>query len=307
MEENTHRFNGIWPVLITPYNDDLSIDFDGYRQLLEWYKTFNIGGFYANCQSSEMYELTEDEKLKLIRETLRISGGDLPVAATGNFGNNINEHKEFIKRIADTGVDIVMLTVPVFCNNDEELEKYYLELANSTNAKLGIYECPAPRTYHLGLNLIKTLADSGRFYAYKETSCNLEKIKEIIKITKQTNFDYLQANVPYLLESIRCGAPGSMNIASNWLPDLEIRIVDMAMENDSRVDELNTILCAMEMVQRSIHPMGVKYLISKRGIPIKPLTRYPRTLSLEEKYSLDQASKFWFDSNGALKILTKYQ
>lgn len=59
----------------------------------------------------------------------------------------------------------------------------------------------------------------------------------------------------------------------------------------------------MEMAQRSVHPMGVKYLISKRGIPIKPLTRYPRVLSTEERYSLDQASKLWFDNNGNLRIL----
>jgi len=52
--------------------------------------------------------------------------------------------------------------------------------------------------------------------------------------------------------------------------------------------------------------MGVKYLISKRGVPIKPLTRYPRTLSLEEKYSLDQASKYWFDENGSLKALVTF-
>ena len=77
-EEIMPRYKGIWPVLITPYNDDLSIDFNGYRQLLEWYKTFNIGGLYANCQSSEMYELTGDEKLKLITETLKISDRDLP-------------------------------------------------------------------------------------------------------------------------------------------------------------------------------------------------------------------------------------
>ena len=62
----------------------------------------------------------------------------------------------------------------------------------------------------------------------------------------------------------------------------------------------------MEMVQRSIHPMGVKYLISMRGVPIKPLTRYPRTLSPEEKYSLTRASELWFDEKGSLKTLKEY-
>ena len=301
--ENQAFYKGIWPVLVTPYKDDMSIDFDVYKQLLEWYTTFEIGGIYANCQSSEMTELTEDEKLTLIKETVKVVGGSVPIAATGNFGKNTEENIEFVKKTIDTGVDIVMLTVPVFCSNDDELEKYYLEIANKTTAKLGIYECPVPRHYNLGLALIETIAKTGRYYAYKETSCNLEKINNITNITKNTSFCNLQANVPYLLESVKYGAPGSMNIAANWIPDLEIEVLSNASSNTPKADKLNTVLCAMEMAQRSIHPMGVKYLISKRGVPIKPLTRYPRELSLEEKYSLDQASKLWFDDDGSLKVL----
>jgi dihydrodipicolinate synthase/N-acetylneuraminate lyase len=130
-------------------------------------------------------------------------------------------------------------------------------------------------------------------------------MKEIIEITKDTSLSYLQANVPYMMESVRAGAPGSMNIAANWIPDLEIEVLKLSKNNDPKAEEMNSILCAMEMAQRSVHPMGVKYLIGKRGIPIKPLTRYPRSLSLEECYSLDQAAKLWFNRDGSLKVLDK--
>lgn len=306
-EINNHGYKGIWPVLITPYNDDLSIDIDGYRKMLEWYSTFNLGGIYANCQSSEMFELTEDEKLLLIKEAVSTVDGKFPVVATGNFGDNIDDHIEFTKKVADAGAEIVMLTVPTFHNTDEELEKYYLTIAEKTDTKLGLYECPVPRSYHLGFDLVKVLADSGRFFAYKETSCNIEKIKKLIAITTDTPLALLQANIPYMLESVKLGAPGSMNIAANWIPDLEIEVLKRGLQGDSYADDLNGILCAMEMAQRSVHPMGVKYLISKRGIPIKTLSRYPRVFSLEEKYSLDQASKIWFDNNGELKILKDSQ
>lgn len=301
--ENKQLYKGIWPVLITPYNDDLTIDVVGYNKMLEWYLTFGIGGLYANCQSSEMTELSNDERLLLITEAIKTVQGKIPIVATGNFGKNIEEHIEFVKKVAGTGVDVVMLTVPTFLNTDEELEKYYLTIAEKVDAKLGIYECPVPRSYNLGLSLIDTLAKSGRFFAYKETQCNFEKMKSIIKITKDTSFSYLQANTPFMLETIKLGAAGSMNIAANWLPDLEVDIYNRGLKKDTTADKLNSILCGMEMAQRSIHPMGVKYLISKRGVPIKPLTRYPRALSSEEKYSLDQASKYWFDETGALRIL----
>ncbi len=300
---NSKKYKGIWPVLITPYNDDLSIDIDGYRKMLEWYMTFDIGGLYANCQSSEMTELSNEERLLLINEAVKIADGKVPIAATGNFGKNIDEHIEFSKKVQDTGADIVMLTVPTFHNTDEELEKYYLTIAEKTNAELGIYECPVPRSYHLGFDLVKVIAETGRFFAYKETSCNIDNITKFIEITEGTPFALLQANVPYILESLKLGAPGSMNIAANWLPDLEVEVAKRGLQGDATADDLNTVLCAMEMAQRSIHPMGVKYLISKRGVPIKPLTRYPRTFSPEEQYSLDQASKLWFNEDGELRIL----
>lgn len=297
------KIAGIWPVLITPYNDDLSLDLNGYQQMLEWYLSHNVGGIYANCQSSEMFELTDEERLLLISEAVRIANGKKPVVGTGNFGKNIEQHIEFIKKASNAGAEIVMLTIPTFLNTDEDLEKYFLSIVEKTDVKLGIYECPVPRPYHLGLDLVKVLAESGRFFAYKETSCNIEKIKKFIEITRNTSLSYLQANVPYMLEAIKYGAEGSMNIAANWLPDLENEIVQRGLQGDPAADDLNNILCGMEMAQRSVHPMGVKYLISKRGIPIKPLTRYPRSLSLEEMYSLDQASKHWFEENGELRIL----
>lgn len=297
------KYHGIWPVLVTPYKDDLSIDFDAYHEMLEWYLSMPLGGIYANCQSSEMSELSDEERLLLISEAVKVSNGRKPIVGTGNFGDNIDEHIKFIKKAADAGAEIVMLTVPIFHNSDDELEKYYLTIAENTEVKLGLYECPAPRTYNLGTDLVKVLAESGRFYAYKETSCDIEKMKKFIDITRGTNLSFLQANVPFMLEAMRLGAEGSMNIASNWLPDLEIEVIKRGLEGDQSADELNSILCAMEMAQRSVHPMGVKYLIGKRGLPIKPLTRYPRSISMEEMYSLDQASNYWFEEDGALKIL----
>jgi dihydrodipicolinate synthase/N-acetylneuraminate lyase len=153
------------------------------------------------------------------------------------------------------------------------------------------------------LDLIKKLAETGRFFAFKETSCDLDKILAILESTRHTPLAFLQANIPYLLDSIRAGAPGSMNVVANWLPDLTIEVAKRGAENDPTVDELNAVLCAMELAQRSFHPAGVKYLMSKRGIPIQPFTRYSRKLTKEEAHSIDTVSKMWFEEDGSLRVL----
>lgn len=307
MKNNEQKYHGAWPVLVTPYDDNLKIDVPAYREMIEWYMDKNIGGIYANCLSSEMYELDDSEKLLLITEAIKTVNGRIPVVATGNFGENTEEHIDYVKKVGDTGVDTVMLTVPVFCEDDACLEEYFCAVADNTEVNLGFYECPNPRTYHLGVKLVETLAKTGRFNAYKETSCDIDKIKKIIEVTKDTPLAILQANVPYLVEAAKAGAHGSMNIVANWLPELVAEVLDKAISDPQTAELLLSYLIGKEMAQRSVHPMGVKYLMSKRGVRIKPLTRYPRELSKEEAYGLDQAAKVWFNDDGSLAVFNRHQ
>ncbi|RMG24669.1 MAG: dihydrodipicolinate synthase family protein [Bacteroidetes bacterium] len=297
-----HRIKGIWPVLVTPYQKDLRIDVGAYREIIQWYMGFALGGLYANCLSSEMYELDEAERLLLIKEAVKTADGKLPVAVTGNFGQTSEEHLRFCQKAADLGADVVMLTVPEFIHNDEELKAYYLYIAEHTQVPLGLYECPYPRSYHLGIDLIVALAKTGRFFAYKETSCRIEKIRLIARLTKDTPLALLQANVPFMIEALRAGAEGSMNIVANWLPDLTVAVAQSALTNLPLAERLHRELCAMEMAQRSVHPTGVKYLMHKRGLPIQARTRYKKSLTPEEAYSLDALARLWFEADGSLRL-----
>ncbi len=302
MLDNNYKFHGIWPVLNTPYKEDLTIDLDHYRNMIEWYIEKGVDGIYANCQSSEMFLLNDEERMTLVSEAVKVVAGRVPVAATGNFGDTVEEHIKQAKKVESAGPDVIMLTVPPFCANDDDLRAYYMEMAKCIESPLGLYECPVPRSYHLGIELIELLAKSGRFYIYKETSCDLEKIKKILKVTSNTSLSLLQANIPFMLEAIKAGAPGSMNIAANWLPDLVVKVAKGNPDN-VEIQELNKVLCSMEMVQRSINAIGIKYLLSKRGVTIRPLTRHNHTLSSEARYSLDQMASLWFREDGNLKIL----
>ena len=80
---------GAWPVLITPYDGNLQVDYSAYRDLLEWYITKGVGGLYANCLSSEMYLLDDDERVQIVADAVKTAGGRVPVAATGNLGASL--------------------------------------------------------------------------------------------------------------------------------------------------------------------------------------------------------------------------
>lgn len=289
-----HKLAGAWPTMVTPFDENLKIDLGAYRAMIAWYLAHRAGGLYAVCLSSEMFQLTSAERLLLTREAVISAGGRLPVASTGNLGDTLTDHIESCRQVADAGADVVMLVVPEFLHTDADLEGYYLTLAEKVNAPLGLYECPVPRPFHLSVNLVRKLAHSGRFVAYKETSCDLEKIRAHLAATAGTPLALLQANTPYMLEAVRAGSPGSMTIAAIWLPDLVAEVIEKAQAGDPAADCMHARLCALKLAQRSVHPLGSKYLLSKRGVPLAAIGRgSPKTLRPETLLALDYAFREW--------------
>ena len=297
-----NSLSGAWPTMVTPFDKNLQIDIDAYRTIISWYIEHGVGGLYANCLSSEMYHLSNLERLLLVREAVSVANGRVPVAATGNLGNSLVEHIDLCQQVAAEGVDVVMLVVPEFLESEIDLERYYMEIARKVDSPLGLYECPVPRQFHLGVELVARLAKTGRFIAYKETSCDLEKIRAHLDALSDTPLTLLQSNTPYLLAALRSGTPGTMSIATIWLPDMVAAIIRKVCSGDSTADALHARLCAMELAQRAIHPLGTKALLSKRGLPIAPLGRVHPEISEEILCAIDYASGEWFTQHGELKI-----
>jgi 4-hydroxy-tetrahydrodipicolinate synthase len=234
--------------MVTPYDEALRIDRGAYRALVDWYLAHDVGGLYANCLTSEMYLLSDEERLLLVIEAVSIARGRTPIAATGNFGETAAEQIAFCRRVADAGADVVMLVIPEFLNSDAELERYFLEAAQQVDAPLGLYECPVPRPYHLSMKLVERLARTGRFVAFKETSEDLRKIVALQRVTQGTPLALLQANTPYLLDATRAGVPGTMSIAATWLPDLVAAVITRARADDPTAERLQGELCIMAMI-----------------------------------------------------------
>ncbi len=294
---------GAWPTMVTPFKPDLTIDVGVYRQMIEWYLAHRVGGLYANCLSSEMFHLLPEERLLLAREAVKTAGGRCPVAVTGNLGQTFAEQVASCQKMADTGADIVMLVVPETLNTEDELERYYMSIAEQVQAPLGLYECPVPRSFHLSLDLVRRLAQTGRFVAYKETSCDLDKILALLDALRGTPLALMQANTPYMLAALRAGAPGSMTIAAIWLPDLVAEVIEKARAGEPAVEGLHASLCAMKLAQRQVHPVGSKYLLNRRGVPIGMSSRAASPLRPETVVALDYAARAWLDEGGNLRGL----
>ncbi len=302
MKNKPLHLAGAWPVLPTPYAPEMKIDLPAYHAMLEWYLAHGVGGLYANCLSSEMHLLSPSERLLLISEAARAAAGRVPVAATGNLGETLEEDIALCNQAAKAGADVVMLVAPPWLDEEADLEWYYLTLACRVEAPLGLYECPHPRAYHLSPALVGRLAHSGRFHAYKETSGELARIQAHLEATDGTPLALLHANTPLLLESVRLGASGAMSIAANWLPDLVGEVIAAGRSGDPQADRLQARLCMLEMVERAAHPLAVKFFLARRGLPVKMRTRSDAPpLDGEVLRALEICAQAWFHPDGSLR------
>jgi 4-hydroxy-tetrahydrodipicolinate synthase len=298
------KHHGAWPTMVTPYDATIKVDVGAYHAMIDWYVAHGVGGVYANCLSSEMYLLDPQERLLLAAEGVRAARGRVPVAATGNLGETAAEQIAFSRRVAEAGVDVVMLLVPTFLDDEADLERYYMAFVEQVDAPLGLYECPSPRHVLLGVDLVRKLALTGRFVAFKETSRDLAKIEAQLRATAGTPLSVLQANNSYLLPSIRAGGLGTMSTAAIWLPDLVAAVIDRGRAGDPSAEQLHGELCAMQLVQRLVGPSAIKYLMAKRGVSIAARSRRDKEpLDPELLYALDCAAERWFRPDGSLAVL----
>ena len=113
---------GLWPVMLTAFNKNGSISWSGVEALTEWYISRGSTGLFACCGASEMFKLTDSERLDLTRCVVNQADGRVPVVSTGTFGGSIDDQASFVRRMADTGVQAVVIIVSLMARKNEEEE-----------------------------------------------------------------------------------------------------------------------------------------------------------------------------------------
>lgn len=103
----------MWPVLLTPFTPEGAVDYDALSRLIDWYEENGASGLFAVCQSSEVFYLSLAERISIasfIKRRARI-----PVIASGHVSYALDDQLDELRRVADTGVDAVILITNRLC------------------------------------------------------------------------------------------------------------------------------------------------------------------------------------------------
>jgi 4-hydroxy-tetrahydrodipicolinate synthase len=285
------------PVMITPFDHHTKIDLDSLGKLVEFYLAAGVKGLFANCLSSEMFSITDGERIELTRHVVKQVNGRVPVVATGSFGHSLQDKARFTKRIYDTGVDAVILVTSHFAepgDSDDVLLKNFDTLFNLTgNIPLGMYECPAPYKRIVEADTFKTLLSTNKMVYHKDTSIEPVRVKAKLDIIKETGnkLEFYDAHTPNAIYSLQMGAKGMSSISGNFYPELLVWLVNN-VSNPEGQEEVKWLQQEITKVDPLIHiayPMSSKYFLSKRGLSINQICRIiAHELTPQRKQTLDE-------------------
>lgn len=264
---------GFIPVMLTPFTADLQVDYSCLRKLTEFYLEAGAVGLFANCLSSEMYELSDEERLNVIATVVNQVANRVPVVATGTFGGNINDMAEFSKSVYALGVDAVIILNNQFVNETESdevfLARVHAWLDLTPGIPFGIYECPIPYKRLVSIPVLENLLATGRLCYHKDTSLQIDEVAAKIKAGGQQVFGVYDAYIEHAIESLNAGSKGLSCIQGNYFPEL---VVELCQKTE-RSQAIQNFMSAHMRLMHETYPISAKYVLQKMGFPIDLATR----------------------------------
>jgi 4-hydroxy-tetrahydrodipicolinate synthase len=291
---NTSSEKKFVPVMITPFTADMKIDYEMLSRLIDFYLAAGVKGFFANCLSSEMYHLNDEERLALARFVVKRVNGAVPVVASGSFGDTVEARAEFTKKMYHTGVNAVILITSHFADkadNDaaliHNLERYF---KLTDNIPLGTYECPAPYKRILTPEVFGFLLSTNRLVYHKDTELIPEKIKTKLAMARGNRLEFYDAHAPNTLTSLQGGARGMSAIAGNFYPEIFVWMCNYVNDPSRQADVkwMQSEITRLDTIVSQGYPLSSKYFLQKRGLPIQVLSRSAgEPLTPQQKQAMD--------------------
>ncbi|MDO4272247.1 MAG: dihydrodipicolinate synthase family protein [Eubacteriales bacterium] len=266
----------IWATMVTPFKEDYSVDYEALEKLIEWYIANGVDGLFAACQSSEIFYLTLDEREKITRFVVEKTKGRVPVVSSGHTAAEPAEQIKELRRIADCGVNAVVLISNRLAKKDQDDEVWkgnaqYL-LDGLPDVPVGIYECPYPYKRLLTPELIKWCSEQERFVFIKDTCCDVEQISRRIEAA-EGRIKIYNANSATFLESVRAGADGFCGVMANFCPKLFSYLAQNWELEPKKAEIIQDFITAASFAEMQQYPLNAKYFLKLEGVPMDIYTR----------------------------------
>lgn len=270
-----NNIKGLGVALVTPFNEDLSVDFDSLTKLVEYNIENGTDFLVVLGTTAETTTLSEVEKKQVVEHIIKVNNKRLPLVL-GIGGNNTMAVKEQIEN-TDLSDFTAVLSVSPYYNkpNQEGLYQHYKMLA-STDKNIIIYNVPGRTGQNIEASTTLRLANEfPNLSIIKEASPNIVQYFDILR-KKPSNFSLLSGDDEYTLPVTLAGGNGVISVIGQAYPKLFSTMIKLAKENKVKeaYEIQNKLVEIIRLIFAEGNPCGIKTILAEKGI-IKNYLRLP--------------------------------
>ena len=270
------RLKGMGVALVTPFNDDGSVDYQSLMRLVEYQIQNGVDFLCVLGTTAETPTLTADEKKKIKQMVVERVNGRVPILL-GVGSNSTQSVIDTLQNDDMTGVDAVLVVVPYYNKPSQEgIYQHYKAVASATKLPIVLYNVPGRTGVNMTAETTLRLArDFDNIIAIKEASGNITQMDDIIK-HKPESFDVISGDDGITFPLITLGAVGVISVIGNAFPREFSRMTRLALAGDYQnaltIHHKFTELFKLLFVDGN--PAGVKAMLNMMGM-IKNRLRLP--------------------------------
>lgn len=204
--------------LVTPMQQDGSVDFECLDRLVDWHVAEGTDGIVAVGTTGESATLDVDEHLEVIRRVLLRAGRRLPVIA-GTGANATAEALELTRAAEALGADAALLVTPYYNKPPQEgLYRHYRRIAESVALPLILYNVPGRTGCDLLPETVARLAQVPGIVGLKEAKGDLQRVRELLALGLPPHFSLYSGDDATACESMLLGFRGDISVTANVAP-----------------------------------------------------------------------------------------
>ena len=255
--------------LVTPLSSNNEVDYIALKKLVTWHIDQGTHGIVSVGTTGEAPTLSVTEHSKVINKTIEYVDGRVPVIA-GTGGNSTRDSIALTREAKAAGADYSLLVTPYYNKpNQEGLIKHFSLIADSVDIPQILYNVPSRTACDILPSTVRILAKHKNIIGIKEALDDLDRIKELIKISHDMksikDFYIYSGDDPTFLASMELGTHGVISVVANAIPNQIASICNFALSRDFvKAREINNTysdlydLCFVES-----NPIPIKWIMYK--------------------------------------------
>jgi 4-hydroxy-tetrahydrodipicolinate synthase len=267
-------FKGSGVALVTPFNEDLTIDFTALKKLVRYQIDNGTDFLVVQGTTGESPVLSMTEKLEVLKAVQDENNGALKIVF-GVGGNDTVAVGETLKSLPE-GIDGILSVSPYYNKPTQKgIIEHYKYIANCTSLPIILYNVPGRTGSNVSAETTLELAKINNIVAMKEASGSFEQIMDIVQHAPD-GFDVLSGDDAITMPLITVGVAGVISVVANAFPKRFSSMVHHAIEGKTVLakEDHYTLFPITKMLFEEGNPGGVKVALAEQGI-MKPFMRRP--------------------------------